>query len=90
MIDKSQLSESEVYELKRMVLEKKKEQLEKEIESLKNEPKTIDRDSLIKIGNYFKNWLQEQGKWLKFQQHGTGKRNTKEKNLDFPNTPLKM
>lgn len=56
MIDKQELSESELIDLKRLSLERRKEQLEQELEDIKLKQKGLKngKKSLEQIEQYFK------------------------------------
>jgi len=56
MIDKQELSESELMDLKKLSLERRKEQLEQELEDIKLKQKGLKngKKSLEQIGQYFK------------------------------------
>ena len=56
MIDKQELSESELMDLKKLSLERRKEQLEQELEDIKLKQKGLKKGkkSLEQIEQYFK------------------------------------
>ncbi len=56
MIDKQELSESELMDLKKLSLERRKEQLEQELEDIKLKQKGLKngKKSLEQIEQYFK------------------------------------
>ena len=56
MIDKQELSESELIDLKKLSLERRKEQLEQELEDIKLKQKGLKngKKSLEQIEQYFK------------------------------------
>jgi len=56
MIDKQELSESELIDLKRLSLERRKQQLEQELEDIKLKQKGLKngKKSLEQIKQYFK------------------------------------